>query len=50
MHPNDVDRIANSEDPAQTAPDLGLQYTVCQDLSVQKLRIMMLVTILYLIH
>ena len=26
MHPKDADSIANSEDPDQTAPDLGLHY------------------------
>ena len=41
MSPKDVDGIANSEDPDQTAP-LGAVIwvcTVCPDLSVPKLRI-----------
>ena len=47
MHPKDADRIANSVDPDQTAPveqsDLGLHCL--PDLSVQKLRIIMVDTI-----
>ena len=41
MSPNDADGMANSADPDQTAPRNSLiwVYTVCPDLSVQKLRI-----------
>ena len=40
MHPKDVAGIANSVDPDQTAPRSSLirVYTVCPDLSVRKLR------------
>ena len=37
MHPKDASRIANSVDPDQTAP-LTWVCTVCPDLSVRKLR------------
>ena len=40
--PKDSDRMANSVDPDQTAPSsLIWVYTVCPDLSVRKLRIIM---------
>ena len=40
MHPKDAGGIANSVDPDQTAPRSSLiwVFTVCPDLSVQKLR------------
>ena len=42
MHPKDAEGIANSVDPDQTAPDqtapLIWVCTVCPDLSVRKLR------------
>ena len=42
MSPKDVDRIANPVDPDQaTRSSLIRVYTVCPDLSVQKLRIIM---------
>ena len=42
MHPKDADSIANSEDPDQTALSLSTLIwvcTICPDQSVQKLRI-----------
>ena len=41
MHPKDAEGIANSVDPDQTAPIWIC--TVCQDLSVQKLRKIMVI-------
>ena len=38
MHPKDAHGMVNSIDPDQRAP-LVCVYTVCPDLSVQKLRI-----------
>ena len=38
MHPKDAEGIANSVDPDQTAPSLIWVCTVCPDLSVRKLR------------
>ena len=43
-HPKDADRIANSEDPDQTKSSLIWVYTVCPDLSVRKLRIVMVLS------
>ena len=42
MHPKDADRMANSVDTDQIAPSGAMSliwwvYTVCQDISVQKL-------------
>ena len=42
MSPKDADRMANSVDPDQTARAIWWVYTVCPDLVVQKLRIIML--------